>query len=378
MGKLTALLVDRFKPTDKNRRYSDGDGLSLVVRPNGSKAWQVRVPGTKSDKGIGAYPDVKLGEARRQAKALRANVAAGRPAEAVVKVPTFATVAERYIEVNAPTWTHHKTAHDTRTRLAMYAYPFFGNTPVDQIKRRDVMECLEAIWTSKPGTARKLKGRIRAVFTYALGRDWITINPVDEAVAAALPKTPAVAAHFRALPYEEVPAALATIGASKSTESTKLCFRWLILTAARSGEARGARWQDIDLKGRTWTIPADRMKAGREHRVPLSQQAIDVLTAAMRNMDGSGLVFPGFKGALSDMTLTKALQHNGLADRATVHGFRTSFKTWCMETTDTPWAVGEAALAHTLGNSTEQAYARSDLFERRRELMQSWSDFLGF
>ena len=377
MGNLTALLVKRYSPQDKTKRYADGGGLSLVVRPNGSKAWQFRHAGTKTDKGLGAYPDIGLGEARRQAKALRANVAAGRPAEAVVKVPTFATVAERYIEVNAPTWTHHKTAHDTRTRLAMYAYPLFGNTPVDQIKRRDVMECLEAIWTSKPGTARKLKGRIRAVFTYALGRDWIAFNPVDEAVAAALPKTPAVAAHFRALPYEDVPAALDTIESSKSIDATRLCFRWLVLTAARSGEARGARWQDIDVKGRTWTIPADRMKAGREHRVPLSTQAVDVLTSAMPLMDGSGLVFPGFKGVLSDMTLTKVLQHNGLSGRATVHGFRTSFKTWCMETTDTPWAVGEAALAHTLGNSTEQAYARSDLFERRRELMQTWGDFLG-
>ena len=133
----------------------------------------------------------------------------------------------------------------------------------------------------------------------------------------------------------------------------------------------------MDLQGRTWTIPGDMMKSGREHRVPLSTQAVDVLKEAMALMDGSGLVFPGLKGALSDMTLTKLLRDNDLADRATVHGFRTSFKTWCMETTNTPWAVGEAALAHTLGNSTEQAYARTDLFDRRRDLMQHWADFTG-
>ena len=331
--------------------------------------------GTKTDKGLGAYPDIGLGEARRKAKALRENVAAGRPAEAVVKVPTFATVAEKYITANSPTWAHPKTAHDLRVRLEKYVYPYFGDKPVNDIKRRDVLECLQAIWTTKSGTAGKVKQRIRAVFDYALDMEYIEVHPALSFSRASLPPQP-TSNHFRTLPYADVPAALATIDSSKSIDATRLCFRWLVLTVARSGEARGARWQDIDLKGRTWTIPADRMKAGREHRVPLSQQAVDVLTAAMPLMDGSGLVFPGQRGQLSDMTLTKALQQNGLSGSATVHGFRTSFKTWCMETTDTPWAVGEAALAHTLGNSTEQAYARSDLFERRRELMAQWSDYL--
>ena len=198
-------------------------------------------------------------------------------------------------------------------------------------------------------------------------------------IDAALPKMPAVKAHFRALPYQDVGAALSKIEAASASLSTRLCLRFLVLTAARSGEARGARWDEIDLEALTWTIPASRMKAGREYRVPLSDAALDVLHRAKALDDNYGLVFPSaYKHGreLSDMTLTKLLRDNGLAKTATVHGFRTSFKTWCMETTDTPWAVGEAAFAHTLGNSTEQAYARSDLFERRGALMEEWSSFV--
>ena len=378
MGKLTVGYVQRLKSTDKNRRYSDGDGLSLVVRPNGSKAWQVRIVqgAVKTDKGLGSYPGVKLAEARRKASDMRSAAAAGRSVDEVVSsVPSFKTVAEMYLKANAPTWRHHKTEGDTRTRLESYAYPSFGTTPVDRIRRRDVMDVLTPIWTDKPAVGRKLKQAMNRVFIHALARDWVTVNPVDEAVGQALPKTPATREHFRSMPYPAVPAAMVTVAGGPSSDAVRLCFRWLVLTASRSGEARNARWQDIDLKNRTWTIPGSMMKSGREHRVPLSTQAAAVLTDAVPLMDGSGLVFPGANGALSDMTLTKLLRGNGLAETATVHGFRTSFKTWCMETTDTPWAVGEAALAHTLGNSTEQAYARTDLFDRRRDLMQLWADF---
>jgi integrase len=374
MGKLTAGYVQRLKSTDKNRRYSDGDGLSLVVRPNGSKAWQLRIK--KTDHGLGSYPTVKLAEARRKATDMRSAAAAGRSVDEVVAaVPSFQTVAEMYLKANAPTWRHHKTEGDTRTRLESYAYPSFGTTPVDRIRRRDVMDVLTPIWTDKPAVGRKLKQAMNRVFIHALARDWVTVNPVDEAVGQALPKTPATREHFRSMPYPAVPAAMLTVAGGPSSDAVRLCFRWLVLTASRSGEARNARWQDIDLKNRTWTIPGSMMKSGREHRVPLSTQAAQVLTDAGPLMDGSGLVFPGANGALSDMTLTKLLRGNGLAETATVHGFRTSFKTWCMETTDTPWAVGEAALAHALGNSTEQAYARTDLFDRRRDLMQLWADY---
>ena len=374
MGKLTAGYVERLKPTDKNRRYSDGDGLSLVVRPNGSKAWQVRVG--KKDQGIGAFPGVRLAEARSKAKARRAQ-AVGPSAEVVATVPTFKVVAEKYIASSAPTWKNHKTVINTRSCLENYAYPVFGDTPINDIRRAEVLDVLEGIWTDKPAAAKKLRQRVRSVFDYALDREYIEVNPAAHFTRASLPPT-GNGTHFRALPYQDVSEALTTISASSSSLAVRLCFKWLILTASRSGEARGARWQDIDPEARVWTVPGERMKSGVEHRVPLSHQAMAVLDEAAPLKDDSGLVFPGVKGKpLSDMTLTKVLRDNGLADKATVHGFRTSFKTWCMETTDTPWAVGEAALAHTLGNSTEQAYARSDLFDRRRGLMQAWADYVG-
>ena len=377
MGKLTAGFVQRLKPTDKNRRYSDGDGLSLMVRPNGSKAWQVRLvaDGRKTDKGIGAYPAVRLAEARVKAKARREQVIAGRgEVEVVNTVPTFKVVAEKYIASSAPTWKNHKTVINTRSCLENYAYPVFGDIPVNDIRRAEVLAVLEGIWTSKPAAAKKLRQRVRSVFDYALDREYIEVNPAAHFTRASLPPT-GNGTHFRALPYQDVSEALTTISASSSSLAVRLCFKWLVLTSARSGEARGARWTDIDLEARVWTVPGERMKSGVEHRVPLSHQAMAVLDEAAPLKDDSGLLFPGVKGELSDMTLTKVLRDNGLADKATVHGFRTSFKTWCMETTDTPWAVGEAALAHTLGNSTEQAYARTDLFDRRRELMQQWADF---
>ena len=376
MGKLTSVLVERAKPQAKYIRLNDGDGLSLVIRPSGSKAWQVRTvkDGRKTNVGIGAYPKVKLAEARRKAQEIRA-AGPSEPEASISHTPTFAQVAELYLKANAPTWRHPKTEADMRTRFEIYAYPAFGNTAVDRIRRSDVTAVLEVLWTAKPAASRKLKQALGRVFVYALARDWITTTPVDDAVSQGLPRNKSTQAHFRSLAYQDVPDALGTVDKSTAGPAVRLCLRWLVLTASRSGEARNARWQDMDIQGQTWTIPGDMMKTGAEHRVPLSSQAVAVLKEAMKLMDGSGFVFPGLRGALSDMTLTKLLRDNGLADRATVHGFRTSFKTWCMETTDTPWAVGEAALAHTLGNSTEQAYARTDLFDRRRVLMQAWADF---
>ena len=376
MGKLTAAIIRKIKPTDKNQRFTDGAGLAMVVRPDGSKAWRLRLPGESGDRGLGRFPDITCSEARRKAGQMKAQHEKTRVKEKVDAVPSFAQVAELYIAANEPTWKHRKTAADTRSSLETYACPAFGARSIDTIRRGDVFAMLSAIWTAKPATAKKLKQRVRAVFVYALARDWIVVNPVDDAIDAALPKTPAIKAHLRAMPYQEVKGALQVVDASASGPAVKLCARWVVLTAVRSGEARAARWEDIDQRGRTWTIPAERMKAGKEHRVPLSRQALEVLDKARAIEDGSGWIFPSSKAKpLSDMSLTKLLRDNGLAAKATVHGFRTSFKTWCMETTDTPWAVGEAALAHTLGNSTEQAYARSDLFERRRELMQTWADF---
>ena len=384
MKDLTALEIKNLEPQAKTLRIADGRGrgLYLVVRPSGSKAWvqRIMVDGKRADIGLGGFPAVSLAKAREKSLEVRAAVADGRDPRAERRrpaLPTFREAAELYIKANAPTWRNGKTAQDMRTRLDAYVYPVLGGACIDRVTRGDVLAVLEPIWTAKPAASRKLRQQVRSIFSYALAHGWVESNPAGEVIDAALPKTPAVKSHFRAMPYQDVAATLRKIEASPSRLAVRLCFRFLVLTAARSGEARGARWQEIDLDGRTWTIPAERMKANREHRVPLSDAAMEVLRRAKDLSDDSGLVFPSARGReLSDMTLTKMLRDNGLAQVATVHGFRTSFKTWCMETTDTPWAVGEAALAHTLGNSTEQAYARSDLFERRRDLMQQWADYV--
>ena len=380
MTKLTALKVKALREPG---RYGDGGGLYLVIRPTGSKSWVQRavVDGRRRDIGVGGYPAISLAKARERAAANRTAVADGKDPQAERRkptLPTFRQAAERYIRANRARWRNRKTAINWQGSLEMYAYPVFGDRRVDRITQADVLTAL-SIWTTKPSIARKLRQRLRAVFAWAQAFGFVTVNPAGEVINAALPPMPAVKQHFRALPYEEVGSALETVDASSASLASRLCFRFLVLTAARSGEARGAMWDEIDLDARTWTIPASRMKAGREHRVPLSDAALSILREANSLRDDSDLIFPSTLKPgrqLSDMTLTKLLRSIGLADRATVHGFRTTFKTWCMEQTEIPWAVGEAALAHSLGNSTEQAYARSDLFERRRALMQVWADYL--
>ena len=381
---LTALGIRNLKTNGKTRRIGDGRGLYLVVRANGSRSWVLRltIDGDRTDIGLGGYPDVPLALARKKSQELRTVVAEGRDPRIERRqpnMPTFHEAAEQYVKDNAGRWKRAKQADDWRGCLSIYAYPVFGSTRIDLISRADVLSVLQPVWTTKPALARKLRQRIRSVFAAAMAVGHIDLNPAGEVIDAALPKTPAVKAHFRALPYQDVAAALRTIEASSASLAVRLCFRFVVLTAARSGEARGARWDEIDLDAATWTLPPERMKASREHRVPLADAALEVLRRAKALDNGSGLVFPSRyrRGQeLSDMTLTKLLRDNGLAESATVHGFRTSFKTWCMEATDTPWAVGESALAHTLGNSTEQAYARSDLFERRRQLMQQWAGYI--
>ena len=341
--------------------------------------------------GLGRFPDVSLAQARDRCADNRKIIADGidprerkrqakeRERKFEAAAVTFREAAGIVHEHNRPTWRNEKHAVSWWQTLERHALPRIGNLPITEIDRAAVLDVLLPIWTSKPETARRVRQRMRTVFSFYQALEVIEHNPAGEAINAALPKTPRFKAHLRTLPYQEVGSALETVDASQTSLASKRCLKFLILTAARSGEARGATWDEIDLEGATWTIPASRMKAGEEHRVPLSDQALDVLTLAQQLEDGSGLCFPSPLRPgrmLSDMTMTNILRKSGLADRATVHGFRTSFKTWTMEQTDTPWAVGEAALAHQLGGSVEQAYARSDLFDRRRTLMQQWADYL--
>ena len=379
-----ALSATRVKGLEEPGRYADGGGLHLFISKTGGKSWvqRIMVGGRRRDIGLGGFPSVSLARAREKAAANRTAVADGRDPLAekqLSAMPTFREAARSAHEAYQPRWRNPKYIANWMQVLERHAMPVLGNTLLDRIDRRAVLQVLSPIWTSRPETARRVRQRMRTIFRWAMAHGFMETNPAGEAIDGALPRMPKTKAHFRSLPYQEVTSALGTIEASQASMAAKLCLRFLVLTAARSGEARGTTWDEVDIEGREWRIPGERMKAGLEHRVPLSTQALEVLVEAAALRDESGLVFssPLKAGSpMSDMTLTKVLRSTGLAQRATVHGFRSSFKNWTMEQTDTPWAVSEAALAHMLGNSTEQAYARSDLFERRRVLMQQWADYL--
>ena len=378
------LSATRVKALKEPGRYSDGGGLHLYISKAGRKSWVLRitVDGRRRDIGLGGYPSVSLARSREKAADNRAAIAEGLDPFAEKHgpaMPTFGEAAHAVHEANKPRWRNPRHMAGWIQTLERHAMPVLGNKPLDRIDRGGVLQVLSPIWTTRPETARRVRQRMRTVFKWAMAHGFTESNPAGEAIDGALPLMPKVKAHFRALPYQEVKSALETVAASQASMSAKLCFRFLVLTAARSGEARGATWDEIDPEDQAWQIPSERMKAGMEHRVPLSGQALDLLGEASALREDTGLVFPSplKPGApMSDMTLTKVLRSVGLAERATVHGFRSSFKNWTLEQTDTPWVVSEAALAHSLGNSTEQAYARSDLFERRRTLMQLWADYL--
>ncbi|MYA25544.1 MAG: tyrosine-type recombinase/integrase [Acidimicrobiales bacterium] len=377
--RLAAKLVEHA-PRGK---HADGGGLSLIVKASGARSWVVRATadGKQRDIGIGGYPDVSLADASLRAAELRAHAAGGDdPVTASRRsgIPTFAAAARIVHEMNLPRWRNEQAAREWLASLERYAFESLGDVPLHRIQRADVLSVLLPVWTVKPETARRVRQRVRKVLEYGTAHGWIDVNPAGEVINGALPSMTKTKNHQRALSYVDVPAALRTIGGSQASLASKLCLRLLILTATRSGEARGARWEEFDLPGATWTIPADRMKANGEHRVPLSRQALGVLEEAAELRDGSGLVFPSPLRAgqpLSWEALLKVLRTAGID--STAHGFRSSFKTWCIEQTSVPWAVGEAALAHVIGNSVEAAYVRSDLFEQRRQLMQDWADYVG-
>ena len=250
---------------------------------------------------------------------------------------------------------------------------------VDQIGRRDVLAVLKPIWSVRQETARRVRQRIRTILRWCEAHEYCTGNAAGETLDGALPAMPRVKTHLRAMPYQDVAATLTTVDASGASMAAKLCLRFLVLTAARSGEARGATWDQVDEAERLWVIPGDRMKGGTEHRQPLSDAALAVLSQAQVLRDEADLIFPSplKRGRpLSNMSLTKVLRDTGLADRTTVHGFRTSFRTWASERTDAAHAAMELSLAHVVGSSVERAYARSDLLTKRRRLMEEWACYL--
>ena len=379
MGRLTTA---RAKALSEPGMYHADVTLYLNIARGGSKSWiqRLTIEGKRRDIGLGPFPVIGLAEARRRAFANRVAVAEGRDPLADkrrTKAPTFREAAERTFEANRPRWRNAKTAKNWEQGMARYADPAIGNMYVDQVSREDVLRILTPIWAEKPEMARKLRQRMRAVFAWCQAHGFVEHNPAGEAISGALPAMPAVKANYRALPYREVPGALRIVDGSRASLAVKLALRFVILTAGRSGEVRLATWDEIDVDNAVWKVPAERMKAAREHRVPLSATALEVLKDTKAIRDSSNLVFPSpvRRGQpMSDMTLIKALRDAGLADRATVHGFRSSFRDWCADT-GKPREIAEMALAHTVGG-VEGAYFRSDLFERRRQLMNQWASFL--
>ena len=378
------MTVARVRSLSTPGRYAAGPTLYLKVAPGGSKSWVQRltIDGRRHDIGLGGWPLVTLAEARDQAFENRRLVRrGGNPLgdKRKPKVPTFKQASGRALEANRGRWRNAKTADNWIATMAKYVYPVFGDRRVDQIGREDVLRVLTPIWSSKPEIGRKVRQRIRATLAWAQAHNYIENNPAGEAINAALPATTALKVHFRALPYPDVGAALDVIEASRASVSARACLRFVVLSACRSGEARLATWGEIDLDAGEWRIPAARMKTGVEHRVPLSGAALAVLESVRPLRGSTDLVFPSPlrpSQPLSDMTLTKILRDTGLADRATVHGFRTSFRTWASERTSVPHAVAEAALAHQVGSAVERSYARSDLFEKRCGLMADWARYV--
>ncbi len=372
--------------------YADGGGLYFRVSEFGTKSWSFRFERLSKarEMGLGAYPDVSLKESRERAAEARKQLRDGidpiakRRADkeaawlTSAKHISFDEAARRYIETQRAGWKNAKHGAQWSSTIRDYASPVFGNLPVASVDTGLVVNCLSPIWVAKNETASRLRGRIESIL------DWATVtgyrhglNParwkghLDKLLAK--PSQVAKVEHHAALPFAQIGSFMVELREQAGMGARALEF--VILTAARSGEVRGASWSEIDLDAAVWTIPAGRMKAKKEHRVPLSDAALKLLHATPR-IGGTDLIFPNTKGTvLSDMTLTAVLRRMGVA--VTAHGFRSSFRDWAGETTAYPREVIEHALAHQLKDKAEASYARGTLFEKRTRLMRDWSKFCG-
>ena len=377
-----ALSATFIRSVARAGRYCDGNALYLEVKPSGTRSWiqRIVVRGRRRELGLGGFPLVSLKEARAMALANRKVARAGGDPLAdrrrVEGIPTFAEAAELVWADKHAGWRHPRHARDWLASLRRYAFPRIGSMAVRDVSSADVLQTLRRVWHLRPETARRLRQRISAVLEWAVAMQYRTDNPCDR-IGSVLGPQQDLVRHMPALHHSKVSAAIRTIWASGATQSVKLAFEFLVLTATRSGEVRGAVWAEIDLPARVWTIPAARTKAKREHRVPLCRRGVQILDAA-RAFDGGGgtLVFPSQHGkTIGETRLSKLLKNHEIG--AVPHGFRSSFRDWAAEATNHPREVIEAALGHVVGNRTEAAYARSDLFDRRRRLMDEWSTYLG-
>jgi integrase len=382
LGKLTALGVKKAG----TGRHGDGGGLYLVVSNTGSRKWVLRIQfnGKRHDLGLGSASNVSLGEARETAEDMRRSVRRGEDPRANRRranqsMPTFQEAAEMVHKEHSPSWKNAKHAQQWLSSMEAYAFPHLGNLPVDQIDGPMVRDVLAEIWLTIPETARRVRQRIGTVLDFAHAKGWREFEAPLRSITRGLPKQPKVRQHFAAMPWKDVPDFITDMDSIlKASETVKLAIEFLILTAARSGEVRGALWSEFDLEQKSWAIPASRMKAGRAHRIPLSDRAVDILKHMgdfRRTSEPDAFVFEGQKPGrpLSDMTLSMPIRRAELP--ITIHGFRSAFRDWCAEATNTPREIAEACLAHVVKDQAEAAYARTDHFDKRRVVMKDWAAF---
>ncbi|MHC3431710.1 tyrosine-type recombinase/integrase [Delftia lacustris] len=384
--ELGALAVSRLREPGLHA-VGGVSGLYLQVTSSGARSWILRatVGGKRRDMGLGGFPDVTLAFAREKAREARSKIEQGldpilereralsllRAEQA--KSMTFEAACQALIDAKSDEWRNPKHRAQWAASLATYAYPTIGKLQVGDVGQAHILSILQPIWKEKTETATRLRGRIEQVLDWARVRGFREgENParwrghLDKLLPA--PTKIAKVVHHKALPIDAMPGFMAQLRQRKGLSARALEF--LVLTAARSGEVRGATWQEIDMEAAVWTVPAERMKAQKEHRVPLSPQALALL-AGMPRLEGNDLVFPAPRGGqLSDMTLTNLMRRMELD--AVPHGMRSTFRDWAAERTHFPREVAEMALAHTIGNAVEAAYRRGDLFTKRAEMMTAW------
>jgi len=378
MSKLTEFKFKHAKPGT----HEDGRGLRLVVANSGAKNWILRIQsdGRRREIGLGSASVVGLAEARAKAESVRTAIRSGLDPVAErrkgqTSVPTFREAALMVHAEHLPSWKNHKHGKQWISTIETFAFPKLGNVQVDKITASMVREVLLDIWLTIPETARRVRQRIGTVLDYAHSREWRVQEAPMRSVSKGLPKQPKVRNHFAALPWREVPAFITNMpDGIKASDTVLKAIEFTILTAARSGEVRLATWGEINLDKATWKIPSERMKAGVEHRVPLSDRAIEILNEIGID-EKDALIFKGRKPGhpLSDMSLTMPLRRANLG--ITVHGFRSAFRDWCGEATNTPREIAESCLAHAVKDATERAYARTDYFEKRRVVMKQWAAY---
>ena len=391
MGKLTAKLVENLSVAGK---YEDGEGLRLVVKDNGRKSWVLRfqIEGKRREMGLGGFPSVGLKEARIKASALRAQTLEGIDPLAIAQKAkqelsnakqssrTFKTLCSDYIDAHRPSWKSAKHASQWESTLATYAEPVIGALEAAEVTTEHILTILRPMWRDKTETAVRLRNRIELVLDSAKAQGLREgENParwrghLDKLLPS--PSKVRKREHMPALPWAEMPSFWQTL--QKHHERSYVALRFVILTAARTSEVLNSTWDEIDMNSGIWTIPAQRMKGSREHRVPLSDAAVELLKSTITE-DSSRFIFPGLRSPqkpLSNMSMLMALRRMGRED-LTTHGFRSTFRDWAAETTPHSREVIELCLSHAVAGSTEAAYWRSDLLEKRRALMNEWGKFI--